>query len=368
MQPKPGIESLKVSPHGGLNYAELEALGLDPEKVLDFSSCLNPFGPPPEVKDALNLTDISHYPDSEAAELRRCLAKRLKIKEENVIFGNGSIELIRLIAMAYLRPEDPALVIEPTFGEYEVSCQIVGSKVLKQRAREDNGFKLKVEETLKLIRQNHPKLIFLCNPDNPTGQYLTKQEVMEILAAAKESLLVLDEAYISFVENPWPSLDLTGEGNLIVLRSLTKDFALAGLRLGYAVAHQEVINTLQKVCPPWNVNAVAQKLGAIALRNEGYLAEIKPKIQEAKGFLERELRLLGFKTVPSEANFFLVKVGEAKNFRAALLQKGILVRDCTFFGLPEYIRIAPRTIPECQILINAIKKEFKNGNIGRGSL
>lgn len=355
LQPRPEIKSLRTCPHGGLNYVELETLGLDPEKVLDFSVCLNPFGPPPKVKEALSSVDISRYPDPESIELRRYLAERLQIKEENVIFGNGSTELIRLIAMAYLSPEDPVLIIEPTFGEYEVACRIAGSKIFKQQRKEEDDFKLSKEETISLIQHHRPKLIFLCNPNNPTGQYLTRPEVEQILSAVEDGLLVLDEAYISFVENAWSALDLTEGGNLIILRSLTKDFALAGLRLGYAIAHQEVTKSLRKVSPPWNINVVAQKAGAIALKNEEYLVEIKPKIKEAKDFLVRELSLLGFKLIPSEANFFLAKVGDASNFRAALLKQGILVRDCTSFGLPEYVRIAPRTMSECQRLVSTIK-------------
>jgi len=140
------------------------------------------------------------------------------------------------------------------------------------------------------------------------------------------------------------------------LRSMTKDYALAGLRLGYAVAAKPIISILERVRPPWNVNAVAQKAGIFVLNTDNYLEECNTKIQEAKSFMARELTSLGLSPLPSQTNFFMVEVGNAANFRQALLKKGILVRDCASFGLPDYIRLAPRTLPECQRLIAAIKE------------
>ena len=150
-------------------------------------------------------------------------------------------------------------------------------------------------------------------------------------------------------------MDLVSYGNLVILRSMTKDYALAGLRLGYAIATEPIISVLKRVRPPWNVNAAAQKAGIAALNADGYIEECGSKIQEAKKFLVEELTLLGLSPLPSQTNFFLVEVDNVVEFRQALLQKGILVRDCASFGLPAYIRLAPRTLPECQRLIAAIK-------------
>jgi len=137
---------------------------------------------------------------------------------------------------------------------------------------------------------------------------------------------------------------------------MTKDYALAGLRLGYAIANEEIISNLHRVRPPWNVNIVAQKAGVIALRETDYFDQCKKHIMEAKKFLIDELSQLGFPSLPSRANFFLLRVGSGKTFRSALLRHGILVRDCASFGLPEYVRIAPHTMPKCQKLIAAIRK------------
>lgn len=368
LHPKPEVENLRVYPHGGLNYAELRAMNLNPEKVLDFSVCSNPFMPPPGVRKIFNTIAINRYPDSEATELRQCLSEKLGVAPGNILAGNGAVELIRLIALTYFRHGDSVLIIEPTFGEYEVACQIAGAKAFKQRGKAEESFVPRIEETINFIRQRHPKGIFICNPNNPTGQYLSRQDVETVLNICGDGLLILDEAYIAFVDKGWSSIDLIRQGNVIIVRSMTKDYGLAGLRLGYAIANREIIDALRRVRLPWNVNIMAQKAGIIALENTDYLEQCKQKIKQAKQFLIEELCQAGFTLVPSNTNFFLAKVGNAKAFRAALLKHGILVRDCTSFGLPEYIRIAPRTMPECQKLIATIRTLKRNGELNTNIL
>lgn len=356
LQPKPNISKLAPCIHGGINYAELKGLGIPPEAILDFSVCCNPFGPPPGVKEALASTPIDNYPDSEASDLKQLLAERLKIAADNILIGSGSTELIRLLTIAYFGRDDLVLIPQPTYGEYEIACHIVDAQILKQPVLSGPCFRLDIAETTNLIQKYRPKGVFLCNPNNPTGEYLSKRDVKHIMLAMKDGLLILDEAYIAFTEKAWLSQDLVDNGNLVILRSMTKDYALAGLRLGYAIAAKPVISALKRVCPPWNVNSLAQKAGIVAISVRGYLDECSRKISEAKAFLVRELECLGLSPIPSQTNFFLVKVGNAAKFRLALLKKGFLVRDCTSFGLPEYIRLAPRTLPECQKLIVAFKE------------
>jgi histidinol-phosphate aminotransferase len=356
LRPKPNIDKLVPATHGGINYPELEKLDISPEDVLDFSVSTNPFGPPPGTGEALSQASIDRYPDSEATELGQLLAKRLNIAPGNLIIGSGSTELIRLAATAYFGSDDLVIIPQPTYSEYKIACYLVGAQVLEQPVLEEANFRLNVAETVDLIRKHRPKGIFLCNPNNPTGQYLPQEEVRKILSVSKDSLVILDEAYIAFTEDTWASLDLIDWGNLVILRSMTKDYALAGLRLGYAVAAESIISILKQVRPPWNVSSVAQVAGVFALKADGYLDMCGRKIKEAKEFLVEELRGLGLSPLPSQANFFLVKVGDAARFRQALLKKGILVRDCTSFGLPGYIRLAPRSIAECQRLLTVIKE------------
>jgi len=360
--PRPEIQDITFCPHGGIDYDEVEAMGVAPQDILDFSANLNPFGPTPGVMEALcgvgfELSEaISHYPDSEAGYLRRSLAENLGTEGENILVTSGSTELIRLVALAYFGKGDQVLIIEPTFGEYQIACQIAGASLVKQQLSPQNAFRLNTDETLQLVRASHPKGIFICNPNNPTGRYLSRADFEKILDACKDSLVILDEAYVSFVDSAWSSLDMIHRNNLLVLRSMTKDYAMAGLRLGYGVARQEIIATLRRICPPWNVNVVAQKAGVTAIAQEGYLERCQIELSEAKKFLIAQLSRLGLPPLPSEANFFLVEVGNASEFRCELLKRRILVRDCSSFGLPRYIRIAPRTLPECQRLVAAIKE------------
>lgn len=357
LQPRPEIKKLKISIHGGINYAELKAAGFAPEDIHDFSVCTNPFMPPPGLKRALRTIAIDRYPDSESIELRQRLSAELQIAPDNIMVGSGTTELIRLVALAYFTRGDKVLLLEPTFGDYEISCQIVGAELIKQLLKAADNFTPDLKETANLIQQHHPKGVFICNPNNPTGKYLSRQEIELVLNTCEDTLLILDEAYLAFTSNTWSAINLISQGNVIVLRSMTKDYALAGLRLGYAVASQEIISNLRRVCPPWNVNAAAQKAGIVALNETVHLKSSQIKIEKAKQFLIGELGKLGFQPLPSDTNFFLMKVGNASGFRADLLKHGILVRDCTSFGLPEYVRIAPRPMPACRKLISVLKRQ-----------
>jgi histidinol-phosphate aminotransferase len=342
--------------HGGLNYTELENLGMVPSEVIDFSSNLNPFIPLIEIRDIEDRIAINRYPDPESVALRQMIAAKLGLSIENIIAGNGSTELIRLAATAYLGTGDRAFIIEPTYGEYRIACEIAGARIVSQTLSEENGFEPDTGTTVNLIKENSPKVIFLCNPNNPTGYYLDRERFKQILKAAPDSLIVLDEAYISFVEQAWPSIGLIDEGNLLIIRSMTKDYSLAGMRLGYAVANREIIEVLNRICPPWNVNTVAQQAGIVALQNEDALQDSLEDVRAGKRYLIEEIERLGFCCLPSETNFFLVKAGDAAGLKKKLLEKSILVRDCASFGLPSYMRIAVGTMENNRKLVASLKE------------
>lgn len=352
--PRREIRNLAPAIHGGLDYAELESLGVEPESLLDFSVSSNPFGPPPGLRLYTNRTLVSRYPDSACGSLRRAIAEKLGLSPENILVGSGSTELIRLCALAYLGQQDRAIILEPTFGEYEAACQIAGASIIKQRFHEEDNFSPDLKATAELVRLHSPRLVFLNNPNNPTGTYVGYRETAGLLTAMEKSMLVLDEAYVGFVEQPWSPLDMVKEGRLLVLRSMTKDYSLSGLRLGYAIAHADIIRDLSRVCPPWNVNGPAQQAALHALRQDAFLAKSRGSVLKAKNYLVRELTSLGYRCLPSRTNFFLVEVGNAALFRRCLLQRGVLVRDCSSFGLPQYVRIAPLRMKECRLLIEAV--------------
>ncbi len=358
-RPRPEVEAVDLCAHGGVRPAELRSHGVDPDSVLDFSSNTNPLGPPFDPAELL-AASVERYPDPSAEELRYALARVHSVTPEHVFAGNGAAELIRLLAIAYLAPGDRALVLEPTFGEYALSCRLMGATVVACRAAAERGFAPDVGEVLALIGRHRPRLVFVCQPNNPTGHYLDRNEVSAILEAAP-GLVVLDEAYVNFVEDAWPSTSLLPAGNLVILRSMTKDCALAGLRLGYVLAAPEVVRALARAAPPWNVNALAQRAGVLALKNAGYLERSRRLVREALGLLREGLETLGLRPLPSRANFFLVEVGDGRGFREALLRRGILVRDCASFGLPSYVRLAARPVEECRRLLAAVAGVLRGG-------
>jgi histidinol-phosphate aminotransferase len=359
MQPKKYLLNLQKCAHGGINFAEFKELGINPDKILDFSVSTNPFMPPPGLREIMKDIPIERYPDSHCSELTEMLSERLKVSPENIIIGSGTTELIRLVALAYFRQRNRVLILEPTYGEYETACRIHGARVLSCRASEKNDFKPDINEVVKMVKERRPRVVFICNPNNPTGRYLSRAEVEAVLKTCGDALLVLDEAYAAFVAKTWSSLDLIKMGNIIILRSMTKDYGLPGLRLGYALANREIIAALRAVLPPWSVNAVAQEAGKAVLKEDEYLRKTLIKIRASKDYLTREFTQLGFTVVPSDAHYFLVKAGDAAACRRALLKRGIQVRDCTSFGLPQYIRISPRSLPDCEKLIENFKKEVK---------
>jgi histidinol-phosphate aminotransferase len=240
----------------------------------------------------------------------------------------------------------------------------MGATVTEYRAPTAADFQPDVPAIEALIGRQRPRLTFLCNPNNPTGVYLAWEAVEALAAACGEGLLVVDEAYRAFVAGPWPSEPLIErgpglspvEGNVVLLRSMTKDHALAGLRLGYALALPKVVATLKKVQPSWTVNAAAQVAGLAALSDENHLRQSLPQIAAAKAYLVEELTRLGLRVVPSAANFLLLEVGDGRDLRRKLLSHGLMVRDCTSFGLPEYVRIAARRMEECRRLVKILRQ------------
>jgi histidinol-phosphate aminotransferase len=356
LQPKKWLAGLEVCPHGGIDYAELEELGIDPDRILDFSVSTNPFMPPPGIKERLKDMPVERYPDSWASALTQKLAARLVVDAENIVVGSGTTEIIRLIALAYFRRGDAILIPQPTYGEYELAGRITGARIMAPRAAEEANFTPKIDEVIKTIRQRRPRAVFICNPNNPTGKYLSRMAIERIADALDDTLLVLDEAYVAFVASSWCPFDLAERGNVIVLRSMTKDYGLPGLRLGYAVARRGIADVLRKVRPPWNVNGLAQATGLAVLDEDDYLQQSLAQVKEAKRFLTAEIARFGFTVLPSDAHYFLVKVGNAPECRRALLRHGILVRDGSSFGLPEYIRVSPRSLPECEKLVAAMEK------------
>ena len=358
--------------HGGIRPADLRALGLRPEDVLDFSASVSPLGPPAGVWEAMQRVDLTAYPDPSCLELREAISAHLAggspwltrqggLSPGRILVGNGSTELIHLLARAYLVPAKPgivhtALLLTPTYGEYLGACRLAGASVLALEANRSNGFRWDIAEAALISNVRRRGLVFLCNPNNPTGVFLAQSEV-EALAQATQrggGLLVVDEAYLGFVEQPWDTLSLLERDNVVLLRSMTKDYALTGLRLGYLLASAEVTARLSAFQPDWSVNALAQAAGLVALADAGYLPRARQAVAQAREYLTGQLTALGFRVYPSAANFLLVDVGGGGAWRDKLMRRGMFVRDCASFGLPDCIRVGIRPLADCQRLVQAM--------------
>jgi histidinol-phosphate aminotransferase len=346
--------------HGGIDLAELDRLGLRPDQILDFSANLNPFGPSPTVRLALQRVPLDRYPDRTCRELRRTLARHNVVPEECVLVGNGSAELIWLSAVAYLRPGNHVAILGPTFSEYERASRQMGAEVTIYRATAEQGFcpRFPFERSFtEAVLERQVRVAFLANPNNPTGQALPLHEVFDLADQARHTLFVLDEAYRDCVIDPATRETRPSPPNVLRLRSLTKAHGLAGLRLGYALGAPEVLAVLQGVQPPWSVNALAQAAGLAALGDENHLRESLRQSCEAKADLIEQLRRHRLDPVPAATLFFLLLVGDAARTRSALLRRGILVRDCTSYGLPGHIRIQTRRPEENVRLVSALVED-----------
>ena len=344
--------------HGGLDVAELEALGLRLDEVMDFSASINPLGVSPRVTEAIRRVDLSAYPDPECTELREALSSHLGVPPDRLLVGNGSTELIHLVARARLRRGDAAAVFAPTFGEYEAACRLQQVEPLPIRAARERDFRWDIAEATHLLAELQPALVFICNPNNPTGTYLEPREVEACAqAVGDEGLLVVDEAYAPFVDERWDPVPLLEVGNVALVRSMTKQHGLPGMRLGYMLAAARTVREARRFQYTWSVNAAAQAAGVAALDDPGHAKEGRRVVKAAREYLVREIHGLGLACAPPSANFLLVEVGDATGLRLELLRRhGVCVRDCTSFGMPGHIRIGVRGMRESRRLIEAVRE------------
>jgi threonine-phosphate decarboxylase len=358
MRPARGeVLELPAAVHGSLDFEELRHLGLRPDDVLDFSANINPYGPSETVRQAVARAPLDRYPDRECLALRAALADSLGVPPERIVPGNGSSELIWLAALAFLRPGDPVLVLGPTFCEYARASRLAGASVVTRLAEEERGFipdPTEVGRHLQALCSRGPGLVFLANPNNPTGSTLAPEVLQTWAREYPRTLFVVDEAYLPFAAGLGSAIG--GGENILVLRSMTKDFGLAGLRLGYAVGAERLIAPLRRAQPPWSVNALAQAAGVAALRDPAHRRDSLERLARAGQELARGLTQKGLPPVPSAVHFFLVRVGDGSTFRRALLRRGVLVRDCASFGLPAFVRIAARAPRDNERLLAAVRE------------
>ncbi|HEX4143600.1 MAG TPA: histidinol-phosphate transaminase [Pirellulales bacterium] len=340
--------------HGALDHRELAALGLSPDEVLDFSSNTNPFGPAPGVRAAVAGAPIDRYPDRDSHELRAALSQRFDLPVENILAGNGASELIWLTGLAFLQPGDAVLISGPTYGEYARAAQLAGAHPRQCTAQAADGFRVPCAAIDEALAEVAPRVVFICHPNNPTGTPVPLENLAAWAKRYRESLFIVDEAYLEFTAAP-SALTLAAE-NVLVLRSMTKAYALAGLRLGFALGKPRLIEAMRRVRPPWSVNAMAQAAGIAALDDRDHLAASLVALAAAKRSLVANLAATGRVPAESATSFLLLDVGDAGRARVALLRRGLLVRDCASFGLPEYIRISVQRPENNDRLVAALRE------------
>ncbi len=311
--------------------------------VIKLASNENPMPPAPKAVAAMQaaLPQLNSYPDGECYYLRHALAAHLGFKPEQIAVGNGADGLIMQTCMAYLDQDDEVIVSRSSFPVYDVFATAMRARLIKTPLRD---YRLDLDAMRAAITPR-TKLIFVCNPNNPTGTVVTGSEVEAFMGAVPEDVLVIfDEAYYEFVDSPdYPKTTEyvhAGRKNVMVMRTYSKVYGLAGVRLGYAIADPDVLAPLNKIKEPFAVNILAQAAGAAALQDAEYVQRSIALNAAGRRYLYREFDRMGLRYVESHTNFLLVRIGpEAERIAQALLARGIIVRPCDGYDLPEFLRI-----------------------------
>ncbi|MEN6475198.1 MAG: histidinol-phosphate transaminase [Syntrophaceae bacterium] len=305
----------------------------------------NPLGPSRlalKAIDALKGT-VHLYPDAAAGELRQAAAEYFLCEPENIIAGNGSDEIIDMVCRAFLAPGDKVVIPECTFSYYRIAALACGAEVIRVPMDGMHIDASAIENAL--TGKEHIKLVFLANPNNPTGTYLDRETIGRLIAGLPDgTLLIIDEAYAAFARaadfaSAAPLIN--AHPNIVVINTLSKSHGLAGLRVGFGLAEQSIIDILGRVKPPFNLNLLAIKAGTAALSDSSFVQETLALTWNSLNYLERECSRLGLTFVPSQTNFVLIHIGlAARRVYEELLQRGIITRYLTEPGLAEYLRIS----------------------------
>ena len=352
-----------LSGHGGNIKQICDKYGLNPDEIIDFRASINPLGCPDVVRKAVSeqFNEILHYPDSQCTDLRKTIAEKIPCNESSVIIGNGSNELFYLIPRA-LKPKKGVL-LQPTFGEFKDAFCNSNIDVV-EIINDDKDFPV-INTNISRLKSVEECMVFLCNPNNPTGQLTRREDIIELVNDNPKRLIVIDEAFMDFVEDDEKYSvikDAPFMDNLIVVRSLTKFYGFPGLRLGYLVANETIVNKLMRYKEPWTVNTIAQVAGMAAINDEEFAANTRQYVSGEKSFLYDGLTMIkGIQPFKPTVNFILVRVGDSgiisSEIQNLLLKNNILIRDCSnFVGLDEnYFRVAVKTREDNRKLLNALK-------------
>ena len=306
------------------------------------------------IDDTLTFNDLSLnlYPDSNANVLRSKLSAYINVAESQILVGNGSSEMIELILKTFIESDNVVLGFDPSFSMYAIYTKIYNGRYIGVPSKTD--FKLDIDDMIDYAKTYQPKLIFLCSPNNPTGQIIPQTDIVKLIKST-DALICLDEAYIEFSENADSMMSMVDEfDNLMVIRTFSKAFGLAGIRLGYLVSNQNIVNELYKVKSPYNLNAVTQNLGIYALSQIEKVNNYTKNIIEQRFFVEKALAKLNLKVYSSEANFIFFQSLEP-NLYNKLIDKDIRIRAFSD-NLKNYYRVTIGSPDENKQFIKAMKE------------
>ena len=324
----------------GKPITELEReLGI--ENSIKLASNENPLGPSPAVLAAVSeaAQDITRYPDGNGFALKKALADFYSIEQSQLTLGNGSNDVLELAARAFVSQQDEVIFSQYAFAVYPLVTQAIGAKAVIAPAKD---FSHDLDAMATLVT-NNTKLIFIANPNNPTGTALAAETIKAFLEQIRDNIIVvLDEAYLEYSDQQTNTIEwLTEHPNLIITRTFSKAYGLAALRVGYSISSPEIADILNRVRQPFNVNSLALVAAEVALADQDYIAESKRLNAEGMQQLQKGFEQLGLATIPSQGNFIAVDVGQpAESAFQALLQQGVITRPIANYGLPQHIRIS----------------------------
>jgi len=344
--------------HGGAHDADLRVIGASARDILDFSANINPYGPCAAVVEAVRAAALDRYPDPTGSSVREIMAPILGVPADWIILGNGAAELLWTLARALLTPGATALVVEPTFCEFRVACAAAQINVVEWRADQRDAFALDLQEVRRRAYAHHAQVVYLCSPNTPTATAVDAVQIAHWAESSPQLIAVLDQSFLSLSAR-FEDSSVRMPPNVVCVRSLTKDHAIPGLRLGYAIATPAIATRMEQHRPAWTTSALAQAAAVAICSQASFIDESRRRLLDDRERLRCNLRHLGLEAFESETTFFLVRVTQGAELKRRLLANHrVLVRDCSSFGLPEFIRIAARPKPDCDRLIFALGEEL----------